>query len=146
LSLEYSKCSLVARMQSWRCLCQWSMALSILLCCTPAHTSVRRCIKSFTSCTFCLVDSLLNYTAGFLVSWVDVRAVQQPINWNYTTHCGDHYLWDYCTFRVEAQGSLATHLRCAGIFIGHFVTLSLLSQLVKEFWKLVKIWQSYGQE
>jgi len=30
----------------------WSMASSITLCFTPTHTSVRCCLKSFTSCAF----------------------------------------------------------------------------------------------
>jgi len=30
----------------------WPSALFITLSYTPAHTSIRRCIKSFTSCTF----------------------------------------------------------------------------------------------
>ena len=29
-----------------------TMALSIMLCSTPSHTSIRRCLKSSTSCTF----------------------------------------------------------------------------------------------
>jgi len=38
------------------------------------HTSVRRCIKSFTSCTFvCMADSLLNYALNFVVNCTDVR-------------------------------------------------------------------------
>jgi len=44
-----------------------------------------------------------------------------------------------------SQGSVATRLRCDGIFNNQFVTQSLLSLLVKEFWKLVNIWWSYGR-
>jgi len=49
---EYSECPPVAQMQTWRRLHRWSVALSVPLCSTSAHTSVRHCIKSFTSCTF----------------------------------------------------------------------------------------------
>ena len=45
-----------------------------------------------------------------------------------------------------SQGSVATRLGCGGIFIYHFVTNFQLSLTVKEFWKLVNIWWSYGQE
>jgi len=38
------------------------------------------------------------------------------------------------------------HLSCGGIFNDHFITHLLLSLLVKEFWKKVDIWKSYGQE
>jgi len=38
------------------------------------------------------------------------------------------------------------HLWCDGIFSDEFVTQSLLSQMVKEFLKSVKICQSYGEE
>jgi len=65
---EYSKYPPVAWRQAWRGLCCWSMALLIMLRSTLAHTSVRRCTKSFTSCTFCVVDSLLNYTPDFVVN------------------------------------------------------------------------------
>ena len=41
-----------------------------------------------------------------------------------------------------SQGSVATHIRCGEIFIISF----LLSLMVKEFWKSVNIWRSYGQE
>ena len=41
-----------------------------------------------------------------------------------------------------SQGNVATPLRCSGIFVANF----LLSVTVKEFWKLVNIWQSYGQQ
>ena len=39
----------------------------ITLSSTAAHASIRRCIKSFTSCSFVLMDSL-NYDADFVVS------------------------------------------------------------------------------
>ena len=45
-----------------------------------------------------------------------------------------------------SQGSVATRLGCDGIFTYGFVTNFLLSLTVKEFWKSVNIWWSYGQE
>ena len=45
-----------------------------------------------------------------------------------------------------SQGSVATHLGCGGVFVFDFVTNFLLSLTVKEFWKSVNIWWSYGQE
>ena len=45
-----------------------------------------------------------------------------------------------------SQGSAATRLGCGGVYIHHFVTNFLLSLTVKEFWKSVNIWWSYGQE
>jgi len=44
------------------------------------------------------------------------------------------------------QGSVATRLGCGGVFIYHLVTNLLLSLTVKELWKSVNIWWSYGQE
>jgi len=35
------------------------------------------------------------------------------------------------------QGSVATRMRCGGIFYYHFARNLLLSLLVKEFWQLV---------
>ena len=45
-----------------------------------------------------------------------------------------------------SQGSVATRLGCGGIFVYDFVANFLLSLTVKEFWKSVNIWWSYGQE
>jgi len=45
-----------------------------------------------------------------------------------------------------SQGSVATRLGCGGVFVNDFVTNFLLSLTVKEFWKSVNIWWSYGQE
>jgi len=45
-----------------------------------------------------------------------------------------------------SQGSVATRLRCSGIFKCQFVANLPLSLPVKEFWKSVNIWWSYGQE
>jgi len=46
----------------------------------------------------------------------------------------------------KSQGSVATCLRCGGLFTNHFTTDLLLSLLVKQFLKYVNIWQSYRQE
>jgi len=45
-----------------------------------------------------------------------------------------------------SQGSVATRLGCGGVFVYDFVINFLLSLTVKEFWKSVNIWWSYGQE
>jgi len=45
-----------------------------------------------------------------------------------------------------SQGSVATRLGCGGVYVYDFVTNFLLNQTVKEFWKSVNIWWSYGQE
>jgi len=45
-----------------------------------------------------------------------------------------------------SQGSVATHLKCGGIFKHDFVANLLLSLIVEEFWKSVNKWQSYVQE
>jgi len=45
-----------------------------------------------------------------------------------------------------SQGSVATRLGCGRVFVHDFVTNFLLSLTVKEFWKPVNIWWSYGQE
>jgi len=45
--------------------------------------------------------------------------------------------------RNISQGSVATRLRCGGMFNYCLARNLLLSLSVKEFWKLVRIWQSY---
>jgi len=45
-----------------------------------------------------------------------------------------------------SQGIVATCLRCGEIFSYHFTANLSLSLTVKEFWKSVKIWQSYRYE
>ena len=45
-----------------------------------------------------------------------------------------------------SQGSVATYLRCGRIFKYEFVANLPVSLSVKEFWKSVNIWGSYGQK
>jgi len=45
-----------------------------------------------------------------------------------------------------SQGSVVMRSRCGGIFSLHFTANLSLSLTVKEFWKSVKIWQSYRYE
>ena len=58
------------------------------------------------------------------------------------------HISDCCQFsdiRIS-QGSVATYLRCGEIFKYEFVANLPVSLPVKEFWKSVNIWESYGQE
>jgi len=45
-----------------------------------------------------------------------------------------------------SQGSVATQLRCGGIVKEDFDANLLMNLSVKELWKSVNIWQSYGQD
>ena len=56
---------------------------------------------------FCTMDSLLNYAPDFVVSWIEVRAVRRPLSWKFM-YRGDHDLWDYYTFGVEAASDAQT--------------------------------------
>ena len=58
------------------------------------------------------------------------------------------HISDCCQFSDIhiSQGSVATYLRCGGIFKYEFVANLPVSLPVKEFWKSVNIWASYGQE
>jgi len=44
------------------------------------------------------------------------------------------------------QGSVATSVNHGKIFNDFFIANLLLSVKVKEFWRLVRIWQSYGKK
>jgi len=44
------------------------------------------------------------------------------------------------------QGSVATQVNCGKIFNNFFIANLLLSVMVKEFWRSVRIWQSYGKK
>jgi len=44
------------------------------------------------------------------------------------------------------QGSVATWVSDDGIFKDLFIANLLLSVMVKEFWRSVRIWQSYGKK
>ena len=46
----------------------------------------------------------------------------------------------------KSQGSLATYLKCSGLFNDHFTTNLLLRLLAKQFLKSVNIWRSYRKE
>ena len=58
------------------------------------------------------------------------------------------HISDCCQFSDIhiSQGSVATYLRCGGIFKYEFVANLPVSVTVKEFGKLVNIWGSYVQE
>ena len=58
------------------------------------------------------------------------------------------HISDCCQFSDIhlSQGSVATYLTCGGIFKHEFVANLQMSQPVKEFWKSINIWGSYGQE
>jgi len=51
--------------------------------------------------------------------------------------------WFYI-FHIS-QGSVATQLRCGGMFGNHFITNFPQNAPVKKFWESVNIWQRYGQ-
>ena len=76
---------------------------------------------------------------------ISLQISEDTIIWfisSWLTNCnGANY--QFLNFKVS-QGSVAMHLRRDGIFSGRFVTQSLLSPTVKEYWKLVKICRSYG--
>ena len=57
-------------------------------------------------------------------------------------------LLEHCDFlNIDiSQGSVATRLRCGGIFKYELVANLPVSLPVKEFGKSVNIWGSYGQE
>jgi len=44
------------------------------------------------------------------------------------------------------QGRVATWVNDSGIFNDFFIENFLLSVMVKEFWRSVSIWQSYGKK
>jgi len=50
----------------------------------------------------------------------------------------------FYTFYIS-QGSVATQLRCGGMFSNHFTKNFSQNAAVKKFWKSVIIWQRYGQ-
>ena len=58
------------------------------------------------------------------------------------------HISDCCQFSDIhiSQGSVATYLRCGGIFKYEFVANLPVTLSVKKFWKSVNIWGSYGQE
>ena len=78
---------------------RWSMTSWIMLSSTPAHASIRRCIKSFTSCTFVLWTRcwiMLQFLSSIGLTSRLFSGRRSGRLW------GDHDLWDYCTFRMEA--------------------------------------------
>jgi len=56
-----------------------------------------------------------------------------------------HWVWQFLNTEIS-QGSVGTRLMCVRMFNNNFIANSLMSLSVKEFWKLVSIWQSYGQK
>jgi len=90
---ECSKCPIIARMQARRRLRHWSIPLSITLCFTPTHTSIRCRLNSFTYCALCGIFS----APEFVMKCTEVMAVRQPDILEAPTG-----LSHYCTFGLEA--------------------------------------------
>jgi len=66
---------------------------------------------------------------------------------SYMAICFNYFLRMAIFLNIDiSQGSVATYLRCGGIFTYEFVANVSLSLLAKEFWKSVNIWGSCGQE
>jgi len=57
-----------------------------------------------------------------------------------------YYILQWLLKIYISQGNVGTQLRCAGIFSNHFITNFARNMPVKNFWKLVNIWQRYGQK
>jgi len=51
-------------------------------------------------------------------------------------------LFSVVAFKTLTQGSVATHLRCGGIFSDSIITNFLQILTVKWVWKLVNMWRS----
>jgi len=74
---------------------------------TPAHTSIRRCIKSFTSCAFCgRLDGKLCARFCSQLDWGQGCSADK----NLKVHTSDHDLLDHCTFGMEAANDALTVL------------------------------------
>jgi len=71
-------------MQTWRCLCRWSVTLSIMLRSTPAHTHQSDTASNHSHPLLVsrgLVGELC--PKFYIVSWIDVKAVCQPQIWKF---------------------------------------------------------------
>ena len=92
-------------MQVWRRLRRWSIISWITVTSNLAHASIWRCIKSFTSCT----------SSSRLIAQLCPRFYSQ-LDWgqdclaatNLEVYRGDHDLWDYCIFGVDAANDAPT--------------------------------------
>jgi len=56
-----------------------------------------------------------------------------------------HWSWQFLNTEIS-QGSVATRLRCGGMFNNYSIANLPVSLPVKRFWKSVSIWRSYGQK
>jgi len=64
------------------------------------------------------------------------------------TACFIHSGLEHCDFFNTdiSQGSVVAQLRCGGIVNEDFAANFLMNLSVKEFWKSINIWQSYGED
>jgi len=89
---------------------------------------------------FCLVNWIINI--------LPVKYFKRVfrVGKSYVAVCFNYFLKTAVFNIIISQGSVAIQLRCGGIFTYEFVVNLPLSLIVKEFWKSVNIWGSYGQE
>jgi len=137
-----------------RLLCHFITASLITLCCIPAQTSIRRCLKSSTFCTFVWTRwcprfcNQLDWGRGGwattnLTRWMQLGVMlSRRLIVSHALCAGALSCWTI----KNSLGSVATHLRCGGIFNECFIANFLLSSTVKEFRKFLKIntWRSYS--
>jgi len=111
-------------------------------------TNVHNLTKSWPIFKICsLADSLVNRAYATKSSLTIPPHLKRVAALHCETSISEYYRkFDACiVINDKSQGSVATRLRCGGLFSNCFSTDSLLSLLVKQFLKSVNIWRSYGQ-
>ena len=139
----------------------WAYYQQISNCCRPVLTFwlTDLCHQRLTDCWSCTAFCSLIffcYSKWLFMRvfiWLMWTSLWQWIKYClfYQTNILKQFFWvASITFLSMAtdisQGSVATRLRCNGIFKYELVANLPVSLPVKEFWKSVDIWGSYGQE
>jgi len=78
----------------------WSMALSIALCSTPAHTSITCCIRIIHILHFCMADSLLNYAPDSVDKWL-----RSELFGGHKSGSSERWPWSLRLFHFRSGGS-----------------------------------------
>jgi len=109
--------------------------------CTVSY-SVGCWVNIFSSVNYIMLTSLDEYgLITIFTVWILHGSLS--LAWQFVHAVLEHgnFFW-----RHISLGRVATRFRCSGIFNYHFNADLLLSLTMTEFWKSVKIWQSYHRD
>jgi len=111
------------------------------------HILLRRLSSSLLGCIHSIITRVFFVDTTNIFSLVNQTMITIGIFFQQLCFGSFHLPPEHSSFKQKyLQGSVATHLRCDGIFKDHLTTNLLISVQMEKNQKSVKIWRSYRHE